>query len=103
MFLGHVVSKKGVTVHSQKIEAFKNWVRPSLVMNVWSFVRFSSYFHRFVKNFSSIATHLINLTKKDIPFECTQKFEESFLKLMTLLTTAPILALRLTVKYYRLL
>lgn len=48
---------------------------------------------RFVKNFVSVATHLINLTKTEIPFEWTEKCEESFQKLKTLLTTAPILAL----------
>ncbi|KAH0654669.1 hypothetical protein KY289_032347 [Solanum tuberosum] len=44
-------------------------------------------------NFVSIATHLTNLTKKEIPFEWSEKCEESFQKLKTLLTTKPILAL----------
>ncbi|KAH0759738.1 hypothetical protein KY290_023231 [Solanum tuberosum] len=36
-FLGHVVSKEDVMVDPQKIEAVKNWVRPSFVMKlgVW--------------------------------------------------------------------
>ena len=46
-----------------------------------------------MKNFASIATHLTNLTKKEIPFEWIEKCEESFQKLKTLLTTTPILAL----------
>ncbi|XP_047251448.1 uncharacterized protein LOC124886620 [Capsicum annuum] len=48
---------------------------------------------RFVKGFASIATHLMRLTKKDIPFLWSDKCEESFEKLKNLLTTAPILAL----------
>ena len=68
-FLGHVVSKEGVMVDPQKIEAVKNWVRPSSVTEVKSFVGLASYYHRFVKNFASIATHFTNLTKKEIPFE----------------------------------
>ena len=36
---------------------------------------------------------MTNLTKKEISFEWTEKCEESFQKLNTLLTTAPILAL----------
>ncbi|WMV09368.1 hypothetical protein MTR67_002753, partial [Solanum verrucosum] len=87
------VSKEGVIVDPQKIEAVKNWVRPSSVTEVRSFVGLASYYHRFVKNFASIATHLTNLTKKEIPFEWTGKCEESFQKLKTLVTTAPILAL----------
>ncbi|WMV49934.1 hypothetical protein MTR67_043319 [Solanum verrucosum] len=53
----------------------------------------TSYYRQFLKNFTSIATHLTNLTKKEIPFEWTGKCEESFQKLKTLFTIAPILAL----------
>ncbi|WMV14744.1 hypothetical protein MTR67_008129 [Solanum verrucosum] len=92
-FLGHVVSKEGVIVDPQKIEAVKNWVRPSSVTEVRSFVGLANYYRRFVKNFVFIATHMTNLTKKEIPFEWTEKCEESFQKLKTLLTTALILEL----------
>ncbi|KAH0644860.1 hypothetical protein KY284_032744 [Solanum tuberosum] len=74
-FLGHVVSKEGVTVDPQKIEEVKNWVRPSSMMEVRSFVG------------------LATLLSSEIPFEWTEKCEESFQKLKTLLTTTPILAL----------
>ncbi|WMV18707.1 hypothetical protein MTR67_012092 [Solanum verrucosum] len=79
-------------VDPQNIEAVKNWVRPSSVTEVRSFVGLASYYRRFVKNFASIATHLTNLTKKEILFEWTEKCEERFQKLKTILTTAPILA-----------
>ncbi|WMV18766.1 hypothetical protein MTR67_012151 [Solanum verrucosum] len=82
-----------IVLDPQKIEVVKNWVRPNSVMEVRSFVGLASYYRRFVKNFASIATYLTNLTKKEIPFEWTEKCEESFQKLKTLLTTAPILAL----------
>ena len=57
-----------------------------------------SYYRCFVKNFSSIATHLTNLTKKEVPSEWTEKCEERFQKLKTLLTTAPILTLLVKAK-----
>ncbi|WMV23198.1 hypothetical protein MTR67_016583, partial [Solanum verrucosum] len=66
---------------------------PSSVMEVRSFVGLASYCRRFVKNFASIATYLTNLTKKEISFKWTEKCEEIFQKLKTLLTTPPILAL----------
>ncbi|WMV24959.1 hypothetical protein MTR67_018344 [Solanum verrucosum] len=62
-------------------------------MDVRSFVGITSYYCQFVKNFASIATHLTNLTKKELLFEWTEKCENSFQKLKTLLTTAPILVL----------
>ncbi|WMV29708.1 hypothetical protein MTR67_023093 [Solanum verrucosum] len=92
-FLGHVVSREGVMVDPQNIEAVKNWVHPSSVTKVGSFVEIASYYHRFVKNFASIATHLTRLTKKEVPFEWIEKCDKSFQKLKTLLTTTPILAL----------
>ncbi|KAH0632992.1 hypothetical protein KY284_035778 [Solanum tuberosum] len=84
---------RGVMVDPQNIEAVKNWVRPTSVTKVRSFVGLASYYRRFVKKFASIATYLTRLTKKEVPFKWTEKCEESFQKLKTLLTTAPILAL----------
>ncbi|WMV51117.1 hypothetical protein MTR67_044502 [Solanum verrucosum] len=85
-------------VDPQKIEVVKNWVQPSSMTEVRSFVGLASYHRRFVKNFASIAIHLSNLTKNEIPFEWTEKCEESFQKLKALLTTTPILALPVKVK-----
>ena len=92
-FLGHVVSKDGVMVDPSKIETVKNWVRPTNVSEIRSFVSLASYYRRFVKGFSSIASQLTNLTKQNVPFVWSDECEESFQKLKTLLTTAPILTL----------
>ena len=92
-FLGHVVSKDGVMVDPSKIEAVKSWVRPTYVSEVRSFVGLASYYHRFFKGFSSIASQWTNLTKENVPFVWSDECEESFKKLKTLLTTAPILTL----------
>ena len=92
-FLGHVVSKDGVMVDPSKIEAVKNWVRPTNVTEVRSFVGLASYYRRFVKGFSSVASQLTNLTKQSVPFVWSDECEESFQKLKTLLTTTPILTL----------
>ncbi|WMV29193.1 hypothetical protein MTR67_022578 [Solanum verrucosum] len=86
-FLGHVVSKKGVMVDPQMIEPVKNWVRPSSVTEVRSFMGLVSYYRRFVKNYASISMHLAMLTENEVSFECTDKCEESFQKLKTLMTT----------------
>ena len=92
-FLGHVVSKDGVMVNSSKIEVVKSLVRRTYVTEVRSFVGFASYYRRFVKGFSSVASQLTNLTKQNVPFVWSDECEESFQSLKTLLTTAPILTL----------
>ena len=63
------------------------------VTEVRSFVGLASYYRQFVKGFSSVASQLTNLTKKSISFVLSDECEESFQKLKTLLTTAPILTL----------
>ena len=50
-FLGHVVSKDGVMVNPSKIETVKNWVRPTNVSEIRSFVGLASYYRRLVKDF----------------------------------------------------
>ena len=77
-FLGHVVSKDGVMVDPSMIEAGKSSVRPTNVAEVRSFVGLASYYRRFVKGFSSIASQLKNLTKQNIPFVWSDECEESF-------------------------
>ncbi|WMV45823.1 hypothetical protein MTR67_039208 [Solanum verrucosum] len=80
-------------VDPQKIKEVKNWVWPRSATENRSFVGLASYNRQFVKNFSSIATHLTRLTRKKVPSEWSEKCEESFQKLKTLRTPAPITAL----------
>ena len=92
-FLRHVVSKDGVMVDPSKIEAVKSWVRPTNVSEVRNFVGLARYYRQFVKGYSSIVSQMTNLTKQNVPFVWSDECEESFPKLKTLLTTAPILTL----------
>ena len=92
-FLGHVVSKEGITVDPKKIEAVRDWVRPTSVTEIRSFLGLEGYYRRFVEGFSSIASPLTRLTQKEVTFRWSDECEFSFQKLKTLLTTAPILTL----------
>ncbi|BBG99485.1 transposable element gene [Prunus dulcis] len=48
-FLGHVISAEGIYVDPRKGEAVVNWVQPTSVMEVWSFLGLASYYRCFVK------------------------------------------------------
>ncbi|KAL0547191.1 hypothetical protein IC582_017119 [Cucumis melo] len=90
-FLGHVVSKAGVSVDPAKIEAVTGWTRPSTVSEVRSFLGLAGYYRRFVENFSRIATPLTQLTRKGAPFFWSKACEDSFQTLKQKLVTAPVL------------
>ncbi|KAL0554431.1 hypothetical protein IC582_008352 [Cucumis melo] len=90
-FLGHVVSKAGVSVDPAKIEAVTGWTRPSTISEVRSFLGLAGYYRRFVENFSRIATPLTQLSRKGAPFVWSKACEDSFQNLKQKLVTAPVL------------
>ena len=92
-FLGHVVTKDGVSVDPSKIEAITNWERPTSVTEIRSFLGLAGYYRRFVEGFSRLATPLTRLTQKNVKFEWSDECEKSFQDLKARLVSAPILTL----------
>ena len=91
LFLGYIVSGKGVHTDPQKISAISNWPTPLNPSEVRSFVGLCSYYRRFIYGFSSLAKPLFKLTEKNREFKWTTDCQEAFEKLKNHLTTAPIL------------
>ena len=67
-FLGHIVSDEGIRVDQQKIEAMKDWPRPTTPTEVRSFLGLAGYYRRSIEGFSSISTPLTKLTHKATKF-----------------------------------
>ena len=93
VFLGFVVSAKGVEVDEEKIKAIREWIPPQNVSQVRSFLRLAGFYRRFVKDFSTIAAPMNELTKKDTPFQWGDAQDKSFQELKMRLTSAPLLSL----------
>ena len=93
VFLGHVISRDGITVDPSKIEAVVNWAVPTNVSEVRSFLGLAGYYRRFVEGFSSIATPLTRLTRKHAKFDWTEECERSFQELKQRLVSAPVLTI----------
>ncbi|XP_040367369.1 uncharacterized protein LOC121050647 [Rosa chinensis] len=87
-FLGHVVSKDGVSVDPSKVEAVMNWGQPTIVTEVHSFLGLAGYCRRFIERFASIASALTKLTRKEVQFVWTEECERAFNELKRRLTTA---------------
>ena len=93
MFLRFVVSAKGVQVDDEKIKAIRDWPIPKNVSDMRSFHGLASFYRRFVKDFSTIASPLNDIVKKNVEFKWESEQEKALNTLKEKLTNAPILAL----------
>ena len=87
-FLGHVVTKDGIQVDPQKIEAVSEWPRPTTMTEIRSFLGLARYYRRFVQDFSRIAAPMTRLTQKNEKFVWSDACENNFQLLKEKLTTA---------------
>ena len=92
-FLGHVITKEGISVDPAKIAAVVDWPRPTNVTEVRSFLGMAGYYRRFVKDFAKIASPLTQLLRKDRQFDWSPSCENSFQELKQRLVSAPILTI----------
>ena len=95
IFLGHVISKDGISVDPKKVEAVVNWERPTSVHEIKSFLGLAAYFRRFVEGFSKLSGPLTTLTRKNARFFWKDECEQSFQELKQQWATAPVLTLPL--------
>ena len=72
-YLGHVVSKEGVSTDPEKIKAVTEWPQPTTVTEVRSFLGFVSYYRRFIPNFSKVAKPLNKLLQNLEGTPCQKK------------------------------
>ena len=90
-FLGHIITVEGITPDPAKIEKVKSYPVPRDKTNVRAFLGLASYYRRFVREFSTVAKPLHNLTKRDVAFEWKNEHQSAFDVLKGRLTSAPIM------------
>ncbi|XP_061370333.1 uncharacterized protein LOC133313043 [Gastrolobium bilobum] len=91
-YLGHVVSRQGVSMDSNKIQAMVDWPPPKNIKQLRGFLGLIGYYRRFVCNYASIAAPLTDLLKTD-SFVWSNKAHTAFISLKTAMTSAPVLSL----------
>jgi hypothetical protein len=77
-FLGHVISAGGVSVDPGKVKDVLNWMPPTTVSEIQSFLGLAGYYRRFIKNFSKIAKPMMKLLEKNKAFEWTKECQACF-------------------------
>ena len=73
VFLGYVVSTKGIEVDEENVKLIKEWPTPKLITEVRSFHGSASFYCRFVKDLSTLATPLTEIVKKSVGFKLGSK------------------------------
>ena len=91
-FLGHIVGCHGLECDPTKIEDVKSWPVPDCLKSVRQFLGFVGYYRRFIPRFADVATPLVSLTGKDVPFVWHSSCLTAFGELRAALIDAPIRA-----------
>ena len=91
-YLGHLLTPSGIKPNPKTTRAVTEFSVPQNLKQLRQFLGLSSYYRRFIKNFSTIAYPLNQLTRKERQFVWSTECQESFDKLKSVLTTSPVLA-----------
>jgi hypothetical protein len=70
-FLGHVISKGGISVDPSNVQDVLSWNVPMSVSDIQSFLGLAGYYWRFIEGFSKISKPMTELFEKDKKFEWT--------------------------------
>jgi len=70
-----------------------NWQASKSVKSVQSFIGFTNFYWKFIKNFSNLIMLMMALIQKNTPFKWTEKADQGFKKLKTMFISVPILVL----------
>lgn len=92
-YLGHVISKEGVSTDESKVEAILQWPPPVNVKELRSFLGLAGYYRKFIKYFAVITKPLTELLKKGVFYVWTTDHDMAFTTVKQALSSAPVLAL----------
>jgi hypothetical protein len=68
-FLRYIISTRGVSVDPSKVKDVLNWILPTNVLEIRSFLGLVEYYRRFIHDFSKIARSMTRLLEKSKTFE----------------------------------
>jgi hypothetical protein len=65
-FMDHTISLEGIAVDPNKVQEVMDWIPPTAVHRIQSFLGLARYYHRFIPDFSRIAKPMTELLKKGV-------------------------------------
>ena len=104
-YLGHIVSKEGVSCDPEMLAPVKEWKVPANVKELQRFLGFANFFRRFIKGFANIAQPLSSLlggpkkrrkgrkviSDEEVPWVWKEEHKVAFDELKEALLSSPVL------------
>lgn len=90
-YLGFILSKGGLYMSEEKVQAITEWPTLRKVKDIQSFLGFCNFYRRFIHGYSEITIPLTRLTRKNVPWDWNSACQESFETLKAAFRSAPIL------------
>jgi ribonuclease HI len=89
--LGHIISKEGVKLDPERVEAISRVPLPPTKKALQSFLGQTNFVHRFIPNYAEIMKPIYKLLKKDVKFEWKEESRQAFETIKTAICEAPVL------------
>jgi len=92
-FLGFVLSTRGISTDSAKVEKITHWPAPVNVTELRSWMGLVGFYARFIDHMAEKASPLYDLYQDKVPFVWTSACQHAFEQLKKALSTDPVLGI----------
>jgi len=94
IYLGFVISKEGLKMDPEKVQAIWDWPIPRNIFEVRIFDGLASFYRKFIRGFSHICAPILETIKEtNQPFKWIEAVDKTFKLLKRKIIEKPILAL----------
>ena len=89
--LGHIISKDGIKIDPNRIEAIQKLEHPRNIKELQSFIGKINFLRRLIPNLAELLRNITNMLKKDTKIKWDSEYKQSFEQVKHALTQALVL------------